>query len=74
MQVEQVQPDVHRIIDVNNNAISNSGNYITHKFQSGETLWALSRKYKVSVDAIQKANPSLKATSIRVGTKIKIPQ
>ncbi len=77
--VEQVQPDVHRIVEVRPTVINtetpqNSSNFINHKFKNGETLWALSRKYKVSVADIQNANPTLKPTSIRANTNIKIPR
>lgn len=45
-----------------------------HKFKSGETLWSLSRKYEVSVKAIQRLNPNLKPTAIHAGTTIIIPR
>ncbi len=51
-----------------------SSAYKTHTFKSGETFWALSKKYNVSVDAIQKANPKVNPTKIRAGDKINIPQ
>lgn len=45
----------------------------THKVVKGETLSKISRKYKVSIDAIKKAN-GLRDNNIRVGQRIKIPQ
>lgn len=43
-----------------------------HTVKSGDTLYALSRKYKVSVSSIQRAN-SLSSTVIRDGKKLRIP-
>jgi LysM repeat protein len=43
-----------------------------HTVRSGDTLYGLSRKYKVSVSSIQRAN-SLKGTVIRDGKKLRIP-
>lgn len=43
-----------------------------HTVKSGDTLYGLSRKYKVSVSSIQRAN-SLKNTVIRDGKKLRIP-
>ena len=45
----------------------------THTLQSGETLYRLSMKYGVSVDAIQKANSIKDPNSIRDGVKLMIP-
>ena len=40
--------------------------------QKGDTLWGLSRRYGVSVDAIRQAN-SIEGDTIRYGTTIQIP-
>jgi LysM repeat protein len=52
---------------------SNSGQNasIMHKVQPGETLYSLSRRYQVTVDAIQQANPAM--NGLKAGTEIKIP-
>lgn len=47
--------------------------YIEHKIKSGESLYALTKKYKVSLDEIKKANPELGA-KIDIGTVVKIPK
>lgn len=44
---------------------------IIHQVQPGETLYSLSRKYHVTVDAIQKANPTM--NGLKSGTEIQIP-
>lgn len=46
--------------------------YILHQVESKETLFALSRRYKVSVDEIKKANPS-SGSDIRIGDILRIP-
>ena len=44
---------------------------ITHQVVAGETLYSLSRKYNVTVDAIQAANPSM--NELKTGSVILIP-
>lgn len=46
---------------------------IVHTIAKGETIYALSRKYGVSVQAILNANPGVKATSLKIGQKLNIP-
>lgn len=48
------------------------GNYLKHKVAKGETLYAISRKYGVSVDDIKKANPSM--GGLQAGQVINIPK
>ena len=44
-----------------------------HKIQEGESLWKISRKYKVSVESIMKLN-HLESDRLRVGRELKIPE
>ncbi|MBK1791825.1 LysM peptidoglycan-binding domain-containing protein [Persicirhabdus sediminis] len=44
----------------------------THSVVPGDSLWALSRKYNTTVEAIQSAN-NLTTTTIRVGETLRIP-
>ena len=46
---------------------------ITHTIQPGETLYRLSLKYEVSVNAICQANPGLSADNFKAGAVIRIP-
>lgn len=43
-----------------------------HTVVKGDTLWGLSQKYKVSVDAIKQANGMTKDTVV-LGTRLQIP-
>ncbi|MBK1883271.1 LysM peptidoglycan-binding domain-containing protein [Luteolibacter pohnpeiensis] len=43
-----------------------------HTVVKGDTLWGLSKKYKVSVDAIKRANGMTKDTVV-LGSKLQIP-
>lgn len=52
--------------------IYNGEKFILHKVTKGETLYALNRKYNVSVDAIKKANP-VKSERINIGDTLMIP-
>ena len=45
---------------------------LSHKVQKGETLYALSKKYKTTESKIQKAN-NLRGNTIRVGAILRIP-
>ena len=46
--------------------------YIIHKVERGETIYALSRRYKVDVQSIFNANPG-SMNGINVGQELKIP-
>jgi murein endopeptidase len=47
--------------------------YVTHTVKAGETLSHLARRYKVTPEAIKKAN-ALKKDTVRLGKPYKIPQ
>ncbi len=48
--------------------------YVMHKVDRKETLYAISRKYEVTIEDIYEMNPSLKKEGLKSGTVIKIPQ
>jgi LysM repeat protein len=53
--------------------ISTSGGAtITHTVQSGDTLWGISRKYQVTVDALRAAN-GMVTDVIKPGQTLRIP-
>lgn len=45
----------------------------THKVQSGETLAAIARKYGISLDALEAANPQVRPTRLQVGALLNVP-
>ena len=51
---------------------STSSRQMYHTVTKGDTLWGLSRRYKVSVSSIQQAN-GLKTDMIKAGDTLKIP-
>ena len=53
--------------------LDNSGQFILHKVEKKQTLYAISKKYNVSSEDIQKVNPEI-ATGLKEGAVIKIPQ
>lgn len=57
-------------VAVNTNKTGNAGKF--HTVQKGETLWGISQKYGVTVDAIKKAN-NIGSGGLQVGQKLKIP-
>ena len=46
---------------------------VRHVIRRGDTLWALSRRYGGSIDAIRTANPGLDPDALRVGSEITVP-
>lgn len=47
--------------------------HYVYKIRSGDTLYALSRHYGVSVEMIAECNPGIRAESLRIGANILIP-
>jgi N-acetylmuramoyl-L-alanine amidase CwlA len=45
-------------------------NDIYHIMQAGDTLWAISQKYNVTVEQLKALNPNLDVTAIPIGTKV----
>lgn len=52
--------------------INDKGAYISHQVQPGETLYAISRKYNVTVQEIISLNPTSE-TTLKIGSSLKIP-
>ena len=48
-------------------------NYEVYHIQSGDTLWALSRRFRVSVETLARANGLTEKSILKVGQAIKIP-
>lgn len=45
----------------------------THEVIAGETLAAIARKHQIPLDQLLAANPDIKPTTLRIGTKLKLP-
>lgn len=43
-----------------------------HKVQSGESIWGISRKYNISVEDLQKANPKLDPNKIKIDQELNL--
>jgi LysM repeat protein len=48
--------------------------FIYHKLQLGETLFALTKQYKVSKEQVLKANPDIDETQLPIGYMVRIPK
>ncbi len=63
--------------DVNRRAARKSpklkGNVLVHRVAKGETLYSLSKKYLVDINAILEANPNVKGDGLKKGQLIQIP-
>ncbi|MEZ4741093.1 MAG: transglycosylase SLT domain-containing protein [Bdellovibrionota bacterium] len=46
---------------------------LIHKIETGDTLYGISKKYKVSVNKILQVNPKLSPKRLRVGKQVAIP-
>lgn len=44
-----------------------------HTIRAGDTLYMLARQYKITLDALMRANPSLDPYNLRIGMQICIP-
>jgi peptidoglycan DL-endopeptidase LytE len=44
----------------------------SHEVMPKETLYGISKKYKITIDAIKKANPNVDLQSLKIGSRIKI--
>lgn len=67
------KPEVEVELVENTNTAVKSPSVIKHKVKSGQSLYYISRKYKVSVDKIKKAN-KLKSNLIKPGKILIIPK
>ncbi|MDF2455227.1 MAG: hypothetical protein K0R51_1220 [Cytophagaceae bacterium] len=47
--------------------------FVLHRLEAKETLYALSRKYGVSVDEIKKANADVNINELKVGQVLRVP-
>lgn len=47
--------------------------YLVHVVKSGDTMGHIARRYRVSLSSLQKANPGVRARSLRIGYKLIIP-
>ncbi|HXZ21047.1 MAG TPA: LysM peptidoglycan-binding domain-containing protein [Candidatus Acidoferrales bacterium] len=50
-----------------------AGGSSTHPVGPGETLWSVARAYRITVEALRRANPFLSTRPLRVGDILKIP-
>ncbi len=54
--------------------VVDKGNFLSYQVQSGDTLWHLSKRFGVSVSAIQSANGINRSKSLKAGDTIRIPK
>lgn len=52
---------------------NNNSNFITYQIKQGDTLWALARRFSITVEDILEANPGIDPLNLKVGQKITIP-
>lgn len=70
----EVSTKVIKETSINESKVSEvSAGVKTHKVQSGETLYGLSKKYGVSIEALKESNPRLAKVGLQIGQLLKIP-
>ncbi|MFI3290939.1 MAG: LysM peptidoglycan-binding domain-containing protein [Opitutales bacterium] len=55
-------------------ASEDDAEYITYTIKSGDYFSKLAKQFKVSIEAIEEANPNVSSNALRIGQKIKIPK
>jgi LysM repeat protein len=50
-----------------------TGSYYIHLVEKGQTLYAISKKYAVPLEAISNANPGISSSGIKIGQTLRIP-
>lgn len=58
----------------NTPASEEDAQYITYTIKSGDYFSKLAKQFKVSIEAIEEANPNVSSNALRIGQKIKIPK
>lgn len=86
--ITAANPDAPKILKLNsvllipnsNQSAATKSNELTlqatagsHEVLAKETIWGISKKYKISVEDLKKANPSLETDGLKIGQLIVIP-
>jgi len=50
-----------------------AGSGASYKVKRGDTLWAIAKKHRISVNKLQQSNPSLNPKRLRIGLSLTIP-
>lgn len=58
--------------DAKNYIIKGTSEVRIHKVESGESFWSISRKYDISVENLQKANPTANPEKIKIGQELNL--
>ncbi|NQV53745.1 MAG: LysM peptidoglycan-binding domain-containing protein [Flavobacteriales bacterium] len=53
--------------------VEETDEYITHAVQPKETLYAISKKYAISLDALLNANPQIREEGLKADSQVRIP-
>lgn len=86
--ISNANPDAPKILKLNsfllipssaNQSVIKSNEIVTaatagsHEVLAKETLWGISKQYKISVEDLKNANPSLETEGLKIGQRITIP-
>ncbi|MGO4770790.1 NlpC/P60 family protein [Flavobacterium sp. W22_SRS_FK3] len=86
--ISDANPDAPKILKLNSVLLIPNKNHSTvikpsesiteinpdsHEVLAKETLWGISKKYKISVEDLKKANPLLETEGLKIGQQIVIP-
>ena len=86
--ISNANPDVPKILKLNSVLLIPSANQSvikakeivaptttadSHEVLAKQTLWGISKQYKVTVEELKRANPSLETEGLKIGQRINIP-
>ncbi|WP_372996255.1 LysM peptidoglycan-binding domain-containing M23 family metallopeptidase [Lutispora sp.] len=58
--------------DAQNYIINGTSEVRIHKVEAGESFWSISRKYDISLEDLQKANPTANPEKIKIGQELNL--
>lgn len=58
--------------DATNYIIKGTSEVRVHKVESGESFWSISRKYDISLEDLEKANPTANPEKIKIGQELNL--
>ncbi len=61
------------VIPPSQKVAASSRDYVFYEIQKGDTLWSLSRRFKVSMELLASVNNLTERSILRIGQKIRIP-
>ena len=75
VEIREEFTDISNVIDIEdakNYVIKGTSEVRVHKVEAGESFWSISRKYNISLDDLEKANPGTNPERIQIGQELNL--